>query len=68
MKIYCDKNEFAKLVRSCAFITGRYNGTDNACSKCVFSAVCSREDKMTDGDVMSVIEDICVIGEVPCDG
>lgn len=56
MEIWCDKKEFARLVRSCAFVCG-----EGLCGGCVFAAVCAQSGDPMDGDVMCRIEDICKI-------
>ena len=56
MEIWCDKNEFARLVRSCAFVTG-----EDRCGGCVFAPVCAQGGDLMDGDVMYKVEDICRI-------
>ena len=57
MKIVCNKNEFAELVRSCVRASSVYNG----CSSCVFATLCTQGGDPTDNEIMCVIEDICEI-------
>lgn len=57
MKILCNKEEFAALVRQC-FIGARYE----ACVGCPFSGVCTAGgEPVYDDQIMSRIEDICEI-------
>ena len=56
MKILCDKDEFAMLVRGCV-----YGKRDGQCCGCVFACVCSQESEPTETDVMCTIDDICEI-------
>lgn len=60
MKIICNKDEFADLVRSCLI-----NSKERYCAGCVVSSVCTMGCGC-DGDdaAMRCIEDICEI-EVP---
>lgn len=55
MKIVCDKDDFALLVRECQLCE-----TQDACRGCLFSGLCSAVTK--DGlTIMDGIEDICEI-------
>ncbi len=57
MKIICNKNEFANMVRSC--LISHKNGH---CLDCVFSCVCTMGTGCEDDDYeMRCIEDICEI-------
>ena len=54
MKLICNKEEFAALIRSC--MSG--NAFDQCCG-CAFTPFCSQYSDMEDDDYMSSIEDIC---------
>lgn len=57
MKIICNKKEFAELVRGCY-----ENSTNNeSCECCLFLEACSRGYTTGTGDIITGIEDICVI-------
>lgn len=57
MKIICNKEEFASLVRNC-LLGARYE----ACAGCPFRGVCSAGgEPVYDEHIMSRIEDICEI-------
>ena len=57
MKIVCNKEEFAALIRQC------YRSTrDCSCDGCPFSPICTSGcDQTYDDQIMSRIEDICEI-------
>ena len=50
MKILCDKEEFALLVRECQLCESQ-----NGCVGCLFEGICTKTDEM------NCIEDICEI-------
>lgn len=50
MKILCDKDEFALLVREC-----QLSESKNNCSGCLFTGIC------TQWDGVETIEDLCEI-------
>ena len=54
MKLICNKEEFAALIRSC--LSG--NAFDQCCG-CAFIPFCSRYNEMEDNDCMKSVEDIC---------
>ena len=55
MKIICNKNEFAALIRQC------YQSARD-CGCCIFSPVCTSGCEQTyDDQIMSRVEDICEI-------
>lgn len=55
MKIICDKDMHAYLVRACT-----ENKIYNDCDGCIFHGICSQaSDTLDNGDIMTVIEDIC---------
>lgn len=56
MKIICTKSEFAMLVRSCAYALQMED-----CKNCWFSGICSENNAISDGEIMSCIEDVCEI-------
>ena len=58
MKIICNKDEFAMLVRFCE----RYE-YENACRGCLFECVCTKGEELCEGAWMSRIEDVCEIGD-----
>ena len=51
MKILCDKDEFALLVRKC-----QYNESFENCRGCIFNGLCGVADEKI---IMDSIEDIC---------
>lgn len=56
MKIICNQNEFAALVRECC------HAAKNGCEGCLFDKVCTGGyDRNDDAYVMDRIEDICQI-------
>lgn len=60
MKIICNKDEFADMIRACLI-----NHVEGRCMDCVFSCVCTMGEGCEDDDAaMRCIEDICEI-EVP---
>lgn len=57
MKIICNKDEFAMLVRSCST-----SSREEHCCGCIFAPVCSQDHEMSDDcEIMVGIEDICEI-------
>ena len=56
MKILCDKDEFALLVRECQLCEAMDN-----CRGCFFAALCSAVENEAELYAMSCIEDICEI-------
>lgn len=57
MKILCNKDEFAALVRQC-YRCAR----DNSCDGCLFASVCtSGREAMYEDQIMSRIDDICEV-------
>ena len=56
MKILCDKDEFALLVRECQLCE-----TADACRGCFFTGLCSAVGNEDEMYIMSGIEDICEI-------
>lgn len=58
MKIICNKEDFATLVRSCV---SSYH-FENCCG-CVLYAFCSRYQELDELDIMRSIEEICEISE-----
>ena len=65
MKIICNQQEFAQLVRACAKTS---SGMYLSCGGCVFNGVCAGNGAPEDGDVMSCIEDICEVQGAGADG
>ena len=57
MKIICTKSEFAMLIRNC-----QYDKCFEDCKKCWFQHICSEMNAMTETEIMSSIEDICLQG------
>ena len=56
MKILCDKDEFALLVRECQMCESQ-----DACRGCFFTGLCSAVENEEGMYAMSGIEDICEI-------
>ena len=56
MKIICTKSEFAMLIRNC-----QYDKCFDDCKNCWFRQICSEMNEMTETEIMSSIEDICII-------
>ena len=56
MKIICTKDEFAFLVRNCW-----HDYADEECNNCWFCAICSQMNAVSETEIMSCIDDICVI-------
>ena len=56
MKLICNKEEFATLIRSC--LSG--NAFESCCG-CAFTPFCSQFREMEEDDYMKNIEDICEI-------
>lgn len=61
MKVICNKDEFANMVRAC--LISHRNGS---CLDCVLSCVCTMGTGSEDDDYeMRCIEDICeIVGDV----
>ena len=59
MKIQCDKDEFALLVREC-FKNSMNVTNGKVCDGCLFCGLCDTSLKEPFG-IMSCIEDICAI-------
>ena len=55
MKIICNKEEYALLVREC-----QCNIIEASCGGCLFAGMCNTYKEMPDA-VMEYIEDICEI-------
>lgn len=62
MKIICNKDEYALMVRFCERMEA-----ENACRGCLFECVCMKGDELCEGAWLSQIEDVCEI-EVPANG
>lgn len=56
MKLVCDKEEFARLVRLCTL-----NEVENTCRGCMFCGLCATGNEPGPGVIMSRIEDICIV-------
>ena len=56
MKIICDKDEFALLVRECQLCEAQ-----NKCGDCLFGGLCSVAGNEEEMYMMDGIEDICEI-------
>lgn len=56
MKILCDKDEFALLVRECQMCE-----TIDTCRGCLFAGLCSTVGNEEELYAMSCIEDLCEI-------
>jgi hypothetical protein len=56
VKIICTKEEFALLVRNCW-----HDYADEECKSCWFCAICSQMNAVSETEIMSCIDDICVI-------
>ena len=56
MKILCDKEEFALLVRECQRCDAL-----NGCRGCLFAGLCSAVENEEEMYAMDCIEDICEI-------